>query len=238
MRGSSNRSVLLTREQIGQANARGGADLAILYGNIHDDILDPAQCAEAAAASGASIIGCHSGYRLHRVFHEVARPRDQQFMRKATLRRHAEFPGTGGVLYATSREAAADAVGTIGQMAFVYREPVLRLTQSEQELLTASLSGETDEELAAALGLSVTAVKARWRAVFSRLSDRAWSGAPETQAMSGLLAPIRDGEGGNVSGRSGRGGQKRHRLVEYVRQHPEELRPYAWDQQRPSRGAQ
>ena len=62
------------------------------------------------------------------------------------------------------------------------------------------------------LGLSVEAVKKRWLSVFARVDEF----KPEILSST-------DVDGG------GRGPQKRHRVVGYVRTHLEELRPYAWD---------
>ena len=92
-------------------------------------------------------------------------------------------------------------------------KPVLD-RETFQQLLAAALNGATDEELGAELGLTVFAVKARWRSAFSR------------------IAGIRPGLVEDVNGLGGRGGQKRHRVVAYLREHPEELRPYAWKRRR------
>ena len=228
------RSVLLTREQIGLANAGQGADLVILYGTWLEDLLDAAQILEATVASGASAVACHAGYRMRRILQETGcRTEEEIAGQTGVFKRHAEFPGSGRVLFTSGLEVVAHAPGTGLQMGFVYREPVLRLRESEQELLEAALAGHTDEELASVLGLSVTAVKARWRAIVSRLAERKWSSATTTNpAIERLLEPILNDDA-DASGRTRRGAQKRHRLIEYVRRHPEELRPYAWDPGRP-----
>lgn len=227
------RPVLLTRDQIGVANAGHGLDSVFLYGTPREDILDAPQLMEATVLSAQSILGCHAGYRLRRILQERVCPYEQEMSDESgVFRRHAEFPDAGRILYTTSRDDVAHAPGTVGQMVFVYHEPVLRLRESEQELLEASLSGGTDDELAAALGLSLTAVKARWRAIFSRLSEWPWSdaGVEHPTVPPSLSEIFMDGGAAeNASGRAARGGQKRHRLVEYVRHHPEELRPYAWN---------
>jgi hypothetical protein len=92
-----------------------------------------------------------------------------------------------------------------------YKAPVLRLPAAEQELLLAAIPGKTDAELSAELGLSVEATKKRWRSVF----DRVMQYQPE------IVSPA-------TAETEGRGPQKRHRVIAYVRNHPEELRPYAW----------
>jgi hypothetical protein len=93
-----------------------------------------------------------------------------------------------------------------------YEEPLLRLRPGEQTLLAAALDGKTDAELSADLGLSIEAIKKRWISVFARIDEF------KPEILSGTEA-----------GSDRRGPQKRHRVVAYVRSHPEELRPYSWD---------
>jgi hypothetical protein len=93
-----------------------------------------------------------------------------------------------------------------------YQEPVLRLRPAEQRLLAAALSGQTDTELSVDLGLSVEAIKKRWISIFDRVEQFKPEILNQTEADS-----------------TGRGPQKRHRVAAYIRTHPEELRPYAWD---------
>jgi hypothetical protein len=91
---------------------------------------------------------------------------------------------------------------------------VLRLRPAEQKLLAAALSGKTDAELSHDLALSVEAVKKRWMSVFERVEE----------FKPGILN--RTEEEADV-----RGPQKRHRVVAYVRAHPEELRPFSWNRE-------
>jgi DNA-binding CsgD family transcriptional regulator len=93
---------------------------------------------------------------------------------------------------------------------FQYREPVLRLRETEQDLLIAALTGLTDEELAIRLNLGLPSVKKLWRSLFERASAR-----------PNLFPQMHDGLNG-----SGRGRQKRQFILNYVRDHPEELRPF------------
>ena len=88
---------------------------------------------------------------------------------------------------------------------------MLRLSGADQELLWAALEGQTDAKLAVSLHLTMPAVKARWRSIFARFARL----KPE-------VAPEFHGEGS-------RGPQKRHRILAYLREHPEELRPFAPD---------
>jgi DNA-binding CsgD family transcriptional regulator len=101
--------------------------------------------------------------------------------------------------------------GSWGASAFLYSSPRFGFSRSEQRLLSCGLDGGTDEEIADKLGISLVAVRKRWRAIYERAREI----APE-------LVPNLASE----NGRSGeRGKSKKQRLLAYVRDHPEELRP-------------
>jgi hypothetical protein len=109
-----------------------------------------------------------------------------------------------------TRESAQAESSSVANILFGFREPVLRLRDSDQRMLLTALRGDTDQELATELGLTLSAVKARWRSTFARTAEK----------MPDLL----DG----INGGDARGTQKRHRVLAHVRRHPEELRPYLW----------
>jgi hypothetical protein len=89
---------------------------------------------------------------------------------------------------------------------FHYRDPVCGFTVSERRLLHAAVTLQTDAEIASALDISASAVKKRWAAIFDRVAGR----IPELNDTPRELT---------------RGPQKRHKLLAYLREHPEELRP-------------
>jgi hypothetical protein len=91
---------------------------------------------------------------------------------------------------------------------FLYREPTLGLTPTEQELLAFALKGYSDEAIADRLSISPAAVKKRWANVFIRFADRQ------------LLPASSNGKADQT-----RGPQKRHKVLDFLRGHPEELRP-------------
>jgi hypothetical protein len=101
---------------------------------------------------------------------------------------------------------------SIAAAVFLYTPPRFQFSQGAQELLAWALEGETDIAIATALHLSLPAVKMRWRFIY----DRVAAVAPEL-----LPKPT-----GHLS-ESARGKEKRRSVVEYVRNHPEELRPFA-----------
>jgi hypothetical protein len=96
---------------------------------------------------------------------------------------------------------------------FHYRPPQVGFSRAEQLLLLTTLRDEaagTDQELAAALGVSVPTVKKMWLSIYRRAAS-----LPE-------LAPDGCDPGHEPVHR---GKEKRRRLLAYLRDHPEELRP-------------
>jgi hypothetical protein len=80
-------------------------------------------------------------------------------------------------------------------------------------MLRQAILGYTDVELARRLQLALPTVKNRWRALYDRL---------------GRIAPELVHEVDCSSNQAVRGQEKRRRLLEYLRRHPEELRPGLW----------
>jgi len=91
------------------------------------------------------------------------------------------------------------------------QQPQIAFTPSEQELLEVALEGADDAAAAKSLFVSVAAIKRRWAGIFERVA-----------AIRPDLCPPADGA---------RGIQKRQRVLTYVRNHPEELRPFNFGKQ-------
>jgi DNA-binding CsgD family transcriptional regulator len=94
---------------------------------------------------------------------------------------------------------------------FDYRPPRIGLSLSEQRMLLSALNGRTDEDLSDHLGLSHSTVKNTWSSIYNR-------------AVSRLPEIFPDSSPANA-GTFERGKEKRRRLLAYLREHPEELRP-------------
>ena len=104
-----------------------------------------------------------------------------------------------------------DWVGSrVGEL-FDYRPPILGFSRSEQRLLSGAFSGATDEHLAEMQGTSLSTIKKMWISIYRRVEDS-------------LPDLISDSLRTDLSA-NGRGTEKRRRLLAYVREHPEELRP-------------
>ena len=113
------------------------------------------------------------------------------------------------ILYMT-KELMNKNFGSFTSMLFVYQEPRIGFSASEQRLLEEALRGGTEDELAMELEISISAVKKSWRSIYDRV-ERSKIGILPSSSTE-IETPDR-----------GRG--KKHRLLAYVREHPEELRP-------------
>jgi hypothetical protein len=203
--------VILNRDQIARGNAGDGLD-AVFLTAVMWPTSTPQEFTEMMTVSLSSCVEAHAGYRLRSV---VAESPAGPFRAVGTNSGDMEFVGSfdeiDRVLWRLTREGASTAIASFSNLLFQYREPVLGLRPVEQQLLAAALSKALDRELASKLGVTVATVKKRWRSIFETIEDV----RPEI-----LRAASREREGA-------RGPQKRHLVLSYVREHPEEIRPFA-----------
>jgi hypothetical protein len=94
---------------------------------------------------------------------------------------------------------------------FDYHPPTLGFNPREQRLLSCAIQGATDEHLAGMLGTSLPAVKKTWVSIYRRVEDQLPGLMPESVQSDSPVAV--------------RGREKRRRLLAYLREHLEELRP-------------
>jgi hypothetical protein len=203
--------VLASRSEIAWANAENGNDITILCGVWREEILSPAERQEVKILLATSFTELHAGYRLRRILCETVDELGTEFVERSVVYQPvARFRQCERSLYWMTRDSAKAVPGSLGNVLFSYREPVLQLRDSEQEILVAALRGATDRELATELNVTFAALKARWRSTFERIA----------KVIPDLVGPAGEHDS--------RGSQKRHRVLAYVRSHPEELRPYDW----------
>ncbi len=207
-----NRS-LLSRAQIAVGNAGEGIDFVNMYGTWREGILNADQLSEVHALLGTSFVEHFAGYRFNRVLKEAVGESSIALARATgTYRIVAEFKNSESALAVATRESVLTAPYSVAAALYRYQAPELHLRPAEQNLLAAALAGKTDAELSEDLGLSIEAIKKRWMSIFDRIDEFKPEILSRTEADS-----------------DGRGPQKRHRVVAYIRTHPEELRPFSWD---------
>lgn len=115
-------------------------------------------------------------------------------------------PHIVGMTRAVELQRPASWVGDL----FNYRPPRCGFSRSEQRLLLSALGGATDEELTKALHVSLPTVKKTWLSIYGRAAT----------------LPLLNVEHAPSESPTNRGKEKRRHLLAYLREHPEELRPY------------
>ncbi len=211
----SGQLALPTDREIGQANAgEGVVFLAMHYSQHETDLTQPYALRMLNMANEGLRIS-HAGYRIQAFFMQAPLA-DDAWVRTAGLRRRHEptDPPTPSqtLLYGLTQEEAATMLpGQSARLLFEYQAPRFRLSLSQRRLLWLSLFDEQDDELMQRLDVSVHGLKKLWRGIYERIADV----EPE------FFGEDRDDGDGK------RGPEKRRRVLAYVRQRPEELRPWA-----------
>jgi hypothetical protein len=209
---------ILTGREIAKANAGSGVDVCVLHFCERPvDLNDPIG-QQLLAMGHAAFRDAHLGYNLRALVHQNFRPQHKPFLFAGGMALFHEFtvddggPGDGdesSVIVGMTRERSlAEPVGSPISLLFRCEPPRFYFAASERRVLRAALSGGSDRDIAALLGVSRHAIKGAWKNLFRRVDE----GARSVSALD--------------TSRDGGMTQRRRRLLEYVRQHPEELRPY------------
>ncbi len=220
-RGLADDSPVLGHSAVGRANAHGGLNVVL---NPFGYAWDATE--EAVLEVTEMMFGClftyHAGYQIKEILLENHSWERAVKNMAAGLRVRTDYrthfaarpdaapPGQPPILLGLTREEAFESLGNRFFPLFVCSRPCFGFRRSEQRLLEHALRGGTNEEVSVALGVSLSAVKKSWEAVYARVAQA----APE------LIAQPSESPG------PGRGAEKKNRLLTYLRQHPEELRPY------------
>jgi hypothetical protein len=216
------RSSILTDDEVERENSTGGLNLLIWPSGASIEYEnDP----ELRQASQVFFFESFRGYRLKRLQAQATHPMEMAmainsggWQLREVDRTHVQSldePAGQAALKPHLLEAtlamAERQLGTWINLFFAYRQPVIGFSRSEQHLLLAALQGGTDEELATQLKISVSAVKKCWASAYARVHK--------------LRLPILVGTGENREG--DRGKEKKQKLLKYLREHMEELRPHS-----------
>ena len=212
---------LLSPGQIAYANATTG--LSALFTRWHraDRRLGPEELLETNLFLHDAFQAYSRGYHFRELLIEATGEpaRDQAIRAGFSLRCDYEAfykaapplppPALRPFLMGVTREEALTADGCLMSYYFVHRKPRLGLTSAQQALLGLCVrqADLSDAELADALGVPLHRVKNLFRAAYQRISCISFD----------LLPALGDQK---------RGVEKKRRLLQYLREHPEELRPY------------
>jgi hypothetical protein len=215
----SGKPVIATFDEVRDANTQGDLQQVILDTSWHNSLLNPAQRDEVRVLLGLAYMELHVGYHFSRILSEMVDELDLWHVRDhrsfQVADRFEAFrqanPDTTwnpdrALLVVTLESMRADPHSVAAVLFQHHLEPRFAFTTGEQQLLEAALEGTDDASAANSLFVSVPAIKRRWENIF----DRVASIRPD-------LCPPGNGT---------RGIQKRQRVLAYVRNHPEELRPF------------
>ena len=219
------RRMFLTREEVAQKNnPQDGLSLMILaYGTaigelqLEDELRVRSRMFEA-------FVECHAGYCVKEFHQEMFTPEDKVGGASLGLKVVRDFGDPVYVAAGPNLPTAAlmglhrDSFGFPGQNAMLWPffhppRPRCQLTNVEKDVLEAALHSNTDEEIAGALDISIWTVKKRWQKIYEKI-ERVFPDLLQSDADGGL-------------GSEGLSGQRRRHLLDYLRQHLEEIRPTA-----------
>ena len=208
-------SPVLSEAEIADANSGDGLNLVVLNFGLRDHDLSNMVTQQALRLGNAAFYALHAGYRMKTIVNEVFGDAAAQYMQAGGFRRLDTVRGNGGSgastphLFALRREWVEQ--GVIDSLWPLFYPPVPQIgfSASERRVLLHALLNRSDAEIAAQLGLSLDSVKKTWRRIYDRVSRR----------FTYLVADDRK------SGAAGRSSEKRRHVLDYLRLHPEEVRP-------------
>jgi DNA-binding CsgD family transcriptional regulator len=215
---------VLNRERIAAANAGDGLNVVMCFEGWAEDGSASEQTLAIREKQSEAFSLALRGYRIKEFLTDPIGRETSQWMLEAGARLRRDYsnyfrqnsflepdPSQRPCLVGLNKEEALLHPGSnIGSL-FIYTAPRFHFTRSQRMLLQHALIGQTCEELATSLSLSPWTVKKRWQAIYERVTD----------VDNELLPPIAYGDRG-----SSRGAERRRHLLNYLRQHLEELRPY------------
>lgn len=209
----------MSDREMGQADA--AADLRLLAMHFEmkgTDFNDPLVQSLMVMGAESFRVG-FSGYNTRTIYYENSECNEPWVLTSGFLRRsHAHeapptaVPGDRLRFYRVTREEAlATTPGSTVRHIFEHHTPMFRLSATQRRLLWLSLFDDNDDALVQRLGVSAHGLKKLWRGIYERIGDV----EPE---FFGDTVNDEDGK---------RGPEKRRQVLAYVRQRPEELRPWA-----------
>ncbi len=213
----SGRAPVLAPDAVRRANSGPGLNLIVLH--YAEAPGPPERLRGVRDKQVETFFYVHGGYRYAEVLVEHRSEHLRQFAIEsgfrvrseygAYYRTHARPAGECPTLLGITREETLPHPGLHVSRLFVYTPPRFYFKPREQDLLWHALLDKTDEEMAAALGVTVAAVKKRWVGIYDRVAG----------TEPGLFPDAPE------AGPAHRGLEKRRHLMRYLRLHPEELRP-------------
>jgi DNA-binding CsgD family transcriptional regulator len=214
---------VLDHDQVAFANARTGVNVLMCHSGKQSDYVSFEHLLPLREKMAEAFRLAHHGYRLREFLAGSIGEETLHWMLSAGFRfrrdyldyyqahnLHVPELSKRPWLVGLSKEEALADYGSRASGLFVFTPPRFNFNRSERAILSHSLAGETDEEMAANLSISHWTVKKRWQAIYERVA----------QLDKGLLPSANHG-----LETESRGAERRRHLLAYLRQHLEELRP-------------
>jgi hypothetical protein len=214
--------VFLTPPEVARHNAAAGLNVLILHYGVEKGA-SPERFNRINQKMAESFFLSHAGYNLKEFLYEVygGAEKSRQMVNGFLLRRDYhearrpqewDSPDAPYMLGINRQEAMTPNANFGLALIFNYTPPRFGFSPAEKKLLQQGLAGQSDQEMAHSLKLSVWTVKKGWQRIYARVEKK----------DQGLIGLVRDEE---KTGEEGFRAQRRRKLLEYVRGHMEELRP-------------
>jgi|GEM_PF-1014030 len=225
-------SPLLDYNAIALANANHELNMLITHWVVRErDPMHPETTAVLALVASAWQYA-HAGYHVdHLTAYEVFGPEAQMVMKNIGYQQHelvdtdgsplSENPTQSSVFYWAPGSEHFGSGALVPLASFACPAPQFKFSASQQRLLRQALDGRSDKEIAEELGIRHDTIRHRWESIYRRVEETDQSVLP--------AAPPTDGK---------RGAARRHVLLEYLRQHLEEVRPFRLPPKSKSDGSQ
>jgi len=217
------KSPVLTDEQVLSANSTSGLSLYVWHSGLS---VENMRTPEIASMLLPEFVRHFRGYHIKELLQQAECPEHFQGMRMAGGLRVSSLDGTyqdflethavdvfAPQLVGLNEEMSDRIRGSWLTALFNFTPPILGFTQGEQRLLNCALEGGTDEEISDRLLISQSAIKKTWRSIYERVGNFGLATIPTNRKPDkGLIE---------------RGREKKKHLLAYLREHPEELRPFS-----------
>lgn len=201
-------------QTLGRHNARGDLGGLMLHFCTRALVLEDPYAQAVLTISNDSLRVSLAGYQLRALYFETL-AQDAPFVAAAGFvqRPRPQAEGSDLLWWGMTREEARRLMpGSTARGLFDAHPPRFRLSLNQRRMLWLSTFYEDDEQLAQQLQLSPHGLKKLWRGVYDRIQD---------------AVPDFFGDAGPADDEGRRGPEKRRQVLAYVRQRPEELRPWA-----------
>jgi hypothetical protein len=209
----------MTDREIGLENARGELTMLIMHFAQRDHDIDNPYVQDVITMANDTFRTFHDGFNLRAVYYETGEMHDLVAVASGFIRRQYSNPEALETLprehqpafFGLTREQAKRLLpGSPARNCFQNQPPLFMFSASQRRLLWFALFDDSDDALMPLLDVSVHGLKKLWRGIYERIEDR----MPEFFGDAGT------GDDGK------RGPEKRRQVLAYVRQRPEELRPW------------